>query len=533
MNADGLTPDTNTAPAPPHRGPWVVAVVVAMAAFMEILDTSIANVALPHIAGNLAVSNDESTWVLTSYLVSNAIVLPISGWLAGAFGRKRFFLTCIALFTVSSFLCGFAPSLGLLLLARVLQGLGGGGLQPMAQAILADTFTPQQRGMAFALFGITAIIAPTLGPTLGGWITDTYSWRWIFLINLPVGLMTFVLVRRLIDDPPHLTRRAHGGVRVDYIGIGLLAVGVGALQIMLDKGQEEDWLGSGFIVTLAIVAVICLVSLVVWEWRSSNPVINVRLFKSRNFLSATVMMFILGVLLFSSLVMMPQFLQTELGYTAERAGLVLSGGAIVMLITMPTVGRLTTKVQARYLVAFGWSCLALAMYYTTTQLDLQVSFTSMTWLSVIQRVGLAFLFVPISLVAYVGLPAEANNSVAGIVNFMRNIGSSVGTSLVTTMIARRSMFHQTMLTEHTTAASMPFENAVDALAGHLVQFGSAVHEAQIAAYAMIYRGLQAQAVTLAYIDTYWVLALGALVMCGVSLFLKKNLPGPRTAESAV
>lgn len=533
MNAAGATPGTNTAPAQRHRGPWLVAVVVAMAAFMEILDTSIANVALPHIAGNLAVSNEESTWVLTSYLVSNAIILPMTGWLAGAFGRKRFFLTCISLFTVSSLLCGLAPSLGLLLLARVLQGLGGGGLQPMAQAILADTFTPQQRGMAFALFGITAIVAPTIGPTLGGWITDTYSWRWIFLINLPVGLMTFVLIHRLIDDPLHLRRIARGGVRVDYIGIGLLAVGVGALQIMLDKGQEEDWLGSAFILTLAVVAVVCLVSLVVWEWHSSNPVIDVRLFRSRNFLSATLMMFILGVLLFSSVVMMPQFLQTELGYTAERAGLVLSGGAIVMLITMPTVGRLTTKVQARYLIAFGWSCLALAMYYTTTQLDLLVSFTSMTWLSVIQRVGLAFLFVPVSLVAYVGLPAEANNSVAGIVNFMRNIGSSVGTSLVTTMIARRSMFHQTVLTEHTTAGNVQFQHTLDALAGRLVQFGVSLHDAQAQAYAMVYRSLQAQATALAYIDTYWVLALGALVMCGVSLFLKKNLPGANAVETAM
>jgi MFS transporter, DHA2 family, multidrug resistance protein len=523
MTADGMTGDASDGSALPQHGPWLVAIVVAMAAFMEILDTSIANVALPHIAGNLAVSNEESTWVLTSYLVSNAIVLPISGWLAGAIGRKRFFLTCISLFTLSSLLCGFAPSLGLLLLARVLQGLGGGGLQPMAQAILADTFPPQQRGMAFALFGITAIIAPTLGPTLGGWITDAYSWRWIFLINLPVGLLTFTLVRRLISDPPHVSRLVHAGVRIDYIGIGLLAVGVGALQIMLDKGQEEDWFGSGVILVLAVVAAIALVSLLVWEWYSANPIIDLRLFRSRNFLSATLMMFILGVLLFSSLVMMPQFLQTELGYTSERAGLVLSGGAIVMLITMPLVGRLTAQVQARYLVAFGWMCLALAMFYTTTRLDLQVSFVAMTWLSVFQRVGLAFLFVPISLVAYVGLPADANNSVAGLVNFTRNIGSSVGTSLVTTLIARRSMFHQTMLAEHTTSGNVQFQHTMAMLSGRLVQLGSAAHDAQAAAYAMVYRSLQAQATALAYIDTYWLLAVGASVMCAASLLLKKNL----------
>lgn len=533
MNADAPSPRLSDPSAPRGRGPWLVAIVVAMAAFMEILDTSIANVALPHIAGSLGISTEESTWVLTSYLVANAIVLPISGWLAGAFGRKRFFLTCISAFTLSSVLCGMAPTLGVLLLARILQGLGGGGLQPMAQAILADTFTPQQRGMAFALFGITAIIAPTIGPTLGGWITDAYSWRWIFLINFPVGLMALVLIRRLIEDPPLSTRTRRAGVTVDYVGIGLLAIGVAALQVMLDKGQEEDWFGSHFIVGLAVVATLCLVSLVVWEWYSANPIIDVRLFRKRNFASATLMMFILGVLLFSSLVMMPQFLQTELGYTSERAGLVLSGGALVMLVTMPTVGRLTTKVQARYLVTFGWLCLTLAMFYTTTRLDLLVSFTAMTWLSVVQRVGLAFLFVPISLIAYVGLPAAANNSVAGIVNFVRNIGSSVGTSIVTTLIARRALFHQTVLTEHTTAADFQFQRAVDALAGRLVQLGAAVHDAQTQAYAIVYRALQAQAAALAYIDTYWVLAVGASIMCGLSLLLKKNLAGRDALGTAV
>ena len=524
MSADHSAAGAANAPPQRKRGPWLVAIVVAMAAFMEILDTSIANVALPHIAGSLGVSNEESTWVLTSYLVSNAIVLPMTGWLAGVFGRKRLFLSCISVFTLASVLCGLAPSLGFLLLARVAQGLGGGGLQPLAQAILADTFTSQQRGMAFALFGITAIVAPTLGPTLGGWITDTYTWHWIFLINLPVGCLAFFLIRRLVDDPPHLGERGRGRVRIDYIGLGLLVVGVGALQIMLDKGQEDDWLGSPFILTLAVVAVICLVSLAVWEWHAANPIINVRLFRNRSFASAAVMMFVLGVVLFSSIVLMPQFLQTELGYTSERAGLVVSGGALVLFITMPLMGRLTTKVQARYLVAVGWLCLAVALFYTTTRLDLLVSFTSMTWLGVVQRLGLAFLFVPISLVAYVGLPAEANNSVAGIVNFMRNIGSSVGTSVVTTLVARQSAFHQVKLAEHTTAANPSFTDLVDALTARLVQFGASIHDAQAPAYAMVYRGLEAQATALAYIDTYWVLAWAAAIMCGVSLFLKKNLP---------
>src|ERR1700751_1645520 len=268
----------------PKYNPWLVAVVVALGAFMEVLDTSIANVALPYMAGSLAASNDQSTWVLTSYLVSNAIVLPISGWLAVRFGRKRFFMSCLAVFTVSSFLCGVAPNLGFLLLFRVLQGAGGGGLQPMAQAILADTFPPHQRGLAFALYGITAVMAPTIGPTLGGWITFNYSWRWIFYINLPVGMATWFLVRRFVEDPPYLHRLKSAGVNLDDIGIARLALGGGALQILLDKGQEDDWFGSLFITSLVVVSGVCLVSLVIWEWFRENPVVDIRLFKNFNFL---------------------------------------------------------------------------------------------------------------------------------------------------------------------------------------------------------------------------------------------------------
>jgi DHA2 family multidrug resistance protein len=438
-----------------------------MAAFMEVLDTSIANVALPYMAGNLGASNDESTWVLTSYLVSNAIVLPISGWLAATLGRKRFFLSCLAIFTASSLLCGFAPSLALLLVFRVMQGAGGGGLQPMAQAILADTFPPEKRGLAFALYGITAVMAPTIGPTLGGWITFNYSWRWIFFINLPVGLVALALVFRLIEDPPYLSRLKSAGMRLDYIGIALLALGVGALQILLDKGQEDDWFGSRFILTLAIVSAVCLLSLVIWEWFRKDPVVDVRLFKDFNFLSSNLMMFVLGILLFSSLVLMPQFLQTLLGYTAELAGLVLSGGAIVLLIALPIVGQLTTKVQARYIIAFGWLCLAIAMYYSTRRIDLLISFSSATWLRVAQVTGLGFLFVPITLVAYVGVAAEKSNAVAGLVNFMRNMGSSVGTSMVTTMIARRSQFHQTILVGHASPVNPNFPSRISGMAQQL------------------------------------------------------------------
>ena len=509
----------------PKYNPWLIAVVVALAAFMEVLDTSIANVALPYMAGNLGASNDQSTWVLTSYLVSNAIILPISGWIAGAIGRKRFFMACLGVFTVSSLLCGIAPNLGFLLFFRVLQGVGGGGLQPMAQAILADTFPPQQRGLAFALYGITAIMAPTIGPTLGGWITFNYSWRWIFFINLPVGLTTWFLVRRFVEEPPYLAKIKAAGVKLDYIGIALLTLGVGALQVLLDKGQEDDWFGSRFITTLVVVATVCLISLVVWEWRQKAPIIDVRMFKSFNFASASLMMFTLGILLFSSLVLMPQFLQTLLGYTSELAGLALSAGGLVLLFEMPIMGQLTTKIQARYLIAFGWLALSLAMFYSTKRIDLQISFSAAVWLRITQVIGLGFLFVPITLVAYIGIAPEKNNAVAGIVNFMRNMGSSVGTSLVTTLIARRSQFHQARLVQSVSLGNPSFLNSASGLAQRLTAAGVGGHDSQLQAYARIYQAVQAQAASLAYIDTFMVLAVGAAIMFLLAFALKKNEPG--------
>jgi MFS transporter, DHA2 family, multidrug resistance protein len=509
----------------PKFNPWLIAVVVAMAAFMEVLDTSIANVALPYMAGNLGASNDQSTWVLTSYLVSNAIILPISGWLAGTFGRKRFFMTCLGVFTVSSLLCGTAPSLGMLLFFRVLQGAGGGGLQPMAQAILADTFPPQQRGLAFALYGITAVIAPTIGPTLGGWITFNYSWRWIFFINIPVGMATLALVRRFVEDPPYLSRLKRAGVKLDYIGIALLALGIGALQILLDKGQEDDWFGSHFITTLIVVATVCLISLVIWEWFQKAPIIDVHMFKSFNFASSNLMMFSLGIMLFSSLVLMPQFLQTIIGYTSELAGLALSAGGLVLLFEMPLMGKLSTKIQARYLIAFGWLSLAVAMYYSTQRIDLLISFSAATWLRIDQVIGLGFLFVPITLVAYIGIAPEKNNAVAGIINFMRNMGSSVGTSMVTTVIARRSQFHQARLVGYARPDNPNFQNAANGLAQQIATTGFSAHDAQMRAYAQIYNSVQAQAATLSYIDTFMVLAVVSAIMFVLAFALKKNEPG--------
>ena len=509
----------------PKYNPWLIAVVVALAAFMEVLDTSIANVALPYMAGNLGASNDQSTWVLTSYLVSNAIILPISGWLAGTLGRKRFFMSCLAVFTLSSLLCGVAPSLGMLLFFRVLQGAGGGGLQPMAQAILADTFPPHQRGLAFALYGITAIMAPTIGPTLGGWITFNYSWRWIFLINIPVGIATLLLVRRFVEDPPYLAKLRAAGVKLDYIGIALLTFGIGALQILLDKGQEDDWFGSQFITTLVVIASVCLVALVVWEWFHKSPIIEVKMFKNFNFASASLMLFMLGILLFSSLVLMPQFLQTLLGYTSQLAGLALSAGGLVLLFEMPIMGQLTTKIQARYLIACGWFLLSCAMFYSTKRIDLQISFSAATWLRITQVIGLGFLFVPITLVAYVGVPTEKNNAVAGIANFMRNIGSSVGTSLVTTLIARRSQYHQQILVDYVRSGSTNLQNAAGGLTQQITGSGLSPHDAQIHAYARIYQEVQAQSATLAYVDTFMVLCVAAGIMFFLSFLLKRNDPG--------
>jgi DHA2 family multidrug resistance protein len=507
----------------PKVNPWIIGIVVSMAAFMEVLDTSIANVALPHIAGNLGASNDESTWVLTTYLVSNAVVLPISGFLVGWLGRKRFFLTCIAFFTVSSFLCGIAPSLGLLLFFRVLQGAFGGGLQPMTQAILADTFPPEKRGLAFALYGITVVCAPAIGPTLGGWITDNYSWRWIFYINVPVGILALLLVTQLIEDPPQLSRLKAAVARFDYIGFGLLAVGVGALQVALDKGQEDDWFGSRFITTLIVIAAVGLVSLIIWEWRHQDPIVDVRLFRMFNFASCSVMMFVLGIVLFSSTVLLPQFLQTLMGYTAQKAGMVISMAAVLLLFLLPLVGRLAGRFQARHILAFGWVSLAVAMYFSCKHIDLLISFRAAAWMRIWQYLPVGFLFVPLTTAAYVGMPESKSNAAAGLINFVRNLGQSVGTSAVTTLIARRSQYHQSVLAEYT--RSPRFDAAVAGLASRLTQVGLSMHSAQQQAVARMYNMVMAQAQALSYVDIYWLLAVISALMFLLCFVLAKNEPG--------
>jgi len=504
----------------PRVNPWIIGVVVALGAFMDVLDTDIANVALPHIAGNLGVTNSQSTWVLTSYLVANAVVLPITGFLADLLGRKRLFMTCIALFTVSSFLCGLAPSLGMLILFRILQGAFGGGLQPMAQAILMDSFPPEKQGQAFALFGVTVVIAPAIGPILGGWITDNYNWRWVFYINIPVGLLTLLLVYHLLQESPHMKSVKKQLARFDYVGFSLLVLGVGALQVLLDKGQEDDWFGSPFIATLSIVAVVGLVSMAVWEWYHKDPIVDVRLFKNFNFLTANVMFLMLGASFFSGLVLLPQFLQNLMGYPAQTAGMVLSAGAVVMSIMLVCVGQLSARLQARQMIAFGWIATAVAMYVSTRQMDLFVSFDSAARLRILQCVAMPFLFVPLTTAAYIGISSAKRNNAAGLMNFTRNIGQSIGTAIVTTLVARRAQFHQSMLSEYTN--STRFRSAINGLAMQLHQAGLSVEEARHQALDRLYGMVQEQATAISYLDVYWLLGMFAIAMFFASFLLKKN-----------
>src|SRR3979490_2361611 len=357
MSSAALTADGAALPRPAIN-PWIIAMAVTLATFMEVLDTSIANVSLPHIAGSLSAGTDESTWVLTSYLVSNAIVLPLSGWISSIIGRKRFYMSCVAIFTISSLLCGLAPNLGMLIFFRILQGAGGGGLQPSEQAILADTFPPAKRGMAFAVYGLAVVLAPAIGPTLGGWITDNFTWRWIFLLNIPVGILSLMLTSRLIQDPPEFRRRKWSETQIDYMGLGLIVVGLGALQIVLDKGQREDWFESQFIVVLSVVSAAALILAVIWEWRHKDPIVELHLYKERTFATANFLMFMLGFALLGSTLLLPLFMQTLLGYTAERSGMALSPGGFTIMVIMPIVGFLLSRYSPRYLMMFGMTVLS-------------------------------------------------------------------------------------------------------------------------------------------------------------------------------
>jgi MFS transporter, DHA2 family, multidrug resistance protein len=507
------------------HNPWAVALTVTMATFMEVLDTSIANVSLPHIAGNLSVSQDESTWVLTSYLVSNAIVLPVSGWFATRFGRKRFYMSCVALFTASSFLCGLAPNLGLLVLFRVLQGLGGGGLGPSEQAILADTFPPRQRGMAFAVYGMAVVLAPAIGPTLGGYITDHFSWRWVFLLNVPVGLASLLLSNRMVVDPPRLVEAKKHVGPIDTVGLGLIAVGLGALELVLDKGQEDDWFASRTITMFSLVAAVALVSFVVWEWRHEHPVVEVRLFTHRNFAAANVMMLVLGMALFGSTVLLPQYLQVWMGYTAQQAGMALSPGGIAVILLLPLVGRLVSKRDARWLIAFGFAVLSVALWHMAHTLYPGIDFRTAVLLRIYQSIGLAFLFVPINTIVYAGLPPSKNNAVSGIVNLSRNMGGDIGIALVTTLIARRSQVHQANLAAHLDAGNGALRERLAATAAAMERAGASSADAAQRALGTLYRQVIQQAQTLAYLDVLVVLSVFAAAMVPLVFLTRKVQAG--------
>src|SRR3954467_535378 len=445
----------------PSHNPWIVAITVTLATFMEVLDSSIANVSLPHIAGSLGATYEESTWVLTSYLVSSAIVLPVSGWLSTIIGRKRFYMLCVTLFTICSLLCGLSTSLPMLIVARVLQGVGGGGLQPSEQAILADTFSVQKRGMAFAMYGMAVVAAPAIGPTLGGWITDNFSWHWIFFINLPVGLVSLLMTQRFVEDPPWAKEEKRSVISIDYIGLSLIVIGVACFQIVLDKGQEEDWFSSPLITTMFSIGVPVLVAFFLWEWYHDHPIVDVRLLRNRNFGTAVFFSFTLGVVLFGSTVLIPQFLQTSLGYTAERAGMALSPGGLALMVMMPVAGILTSKakVDPRLLVSLGFLGMATTLHMMTIIYP-GVSFETMVILRVIQVLPMPFIFIPISTLNYIGVPREKNNQVSGLSNFARNLGGSIGTSLLSTFVSRQNQTHQSTMAAHTSHGSVNFEQMI-------------------------------------------------------------------------
>jgi len=515
----------------PRVNPWLIAMTVALAAFMEVLDTSIANVALPHIAGSLGASTDEGTWVLTSYLVANAIVLPLGGWASSVMGRRNFFVLCITIFTVSSFLCGAAPSLPILLICRILQGAGGGGMQPMAQAIMADSFEPQKRGQAFALYGLVAVLAPSIGPTLGGFITDNFSWRWIFFINIPVGILAFVLVTRLVEDPPWIKPDRSRLRHMDYLGLSFLAIAMGGLQIMLDKGEENDWFGSPFIWVCCALFVGGIIALVAWEWNHKEPIINLKLFRYKNFAICCLLMMLVGGVLNASTVLQPQFMQQLLGWTATTAGMALTAGGFALLVVMPIAGWATGKVAARWLAVLGFTLFTFTYRYAANVTTLQMTFSQSSWLRVIQMLPLPFCFISITTAAYVGMPREQSNQVAGLINFVRNIGGSILIAITGAQVTTRTMWHEQHLQNTMTSASSAFQQQSQALTGFFGgTFGGPNGSAR--ALASLYNQLNMQATTQGYQDVYMELSWMSVGLVVLAFLLSGNKPGAAPSEGA-
>lgn len=504
----------------PSFNPWLIAASVMLATFMEVLDTSVANVSLPHIAGNLSATTEESTWVLTSYLISNAIILPATNWLGHFFGRKRFLIVCIGIFTLSSALCGAATSLGMLLFARVLQGAGGGALQPIAQAVLLESFPQERRGSAMAVYGMGIVVAPIIGPTLGGWITDNYSWRWIFYINVPIGILAVFMASTFLEDPPYIKGQRPG--RIDYIGFGLMALGLAALQIVLDKGQEDDWLSSAFIVKAIIIAVVALVSFIVWELRSKEPIVNLRVLGNRNFAVGVVLITAMGIVLYGTIALLPLFLQTLMGYPALQSGLAVSPRGIGAVISMIVVGRLVGKIDGRYLVMFGFAVVGLSSYMLG-DINLDISISSIVWPQIIAGLAMGFVFVPLTVMTTGTLSNEQIGNATGIFNLMRNVGGSFGIAAVTTMLARGAQVHQAIMVSHLTPYDPEFQQRVSELTG--VIGGNILTQQQ--AYGAIYQTLVRQANLLAYIDNFRFLAFLCVICAPAALLFKRVRNGRR------
>ncbi len=500
----------------PHGNPWAIALVVTLVAFMEVLDTTIVNVALPHIAGTMSVSNDEATWTLTAYLVANGIVLPISGWLGNTIGRKRYFLICIAMFTLFSFLCGVSQSLPQLIVCRLLQGFFGGGLQPNQQSIILDTFAPAKRAQAFAVTAVATIVAPVLGPTLGGWITDSYSWRWIFLVNIPIGLTTFFGVFQLVEDPPWQKRLEARKRRIDFIGISLIAAGFASLQLVMDRGEDLDWFGSAFIVGCAIVAAIALSSAVVWLSSAKNPVVSLRVFANRNFAVGCIMIFAMAMVLYSSAVNLPQLVQTVLGYTATWAGLMLSPGALLICLTIPVVGKIMPYVQTRFVIAFGFLLLGGSMVYSHG-LTPDIDFRTLALMRAAQSFGLAFLFVPISTIAYSTLPKELNGDAAALFTMFRNLAGSIGIAAATALVTQRTQVRVAHLVDNLDPFNSQYNQLVDRQAHTMLSQGFSPGEVHSRAVGLVYTTLQTQAAVLAYMDVFALCAI--LAFCVIPLTL--------------
>lgn len=514
--------------------PWIIALTVTLATFMELLDTSIANVSLPHIAGGLGRSYDEVTWILTTYLVANAVVLPMSAWLSRVLGRKNYYLLCVGLFTATSLMCGLAPSLSVMLVARVLQGIGGGGLAPVEQAILVDTFAPAKRAAAFALYTMAIVTAPAIGPMLGGWITDNYNWRWVFFINIPVGILSMVLTSRFVHDPPafaeerRTVRTVNGKLKIDSIGIGLIGLGSGALEVVLDRGEIDDWFGSSLVAWTCSLALVCLITAVIWELKQEDPVIEFRLLKIPNFAIANLFYFIFGFGLFASTTMIPQILQTLYGYRAIDAGLVLGPGAFVITLLAPVGAQILQRdvIQPRYLLFVAVIVVGISfLHYSHFNLD--TDFGHYAWARALQGLGYAFFFVPLTMIAYSQLKPHQNNKASSITNFFRNWGGSFGIAFINTASDRRSEFHQSVQGANIPSSSLSMQQQIMSISEYLTVHGMRAADASQAAYGYLYSRLEAQVHLLAFMDCFRVIGVVTLIAAPIVLLTKRFAVGAK------